>query len=258
MKFTRIFFIATLFCVPLTALGQKFLEKPYTKWSEEEAMKVISNKPFADQYASEGTESLLGAIENARGQSDNRLGGQERGSQARTRSSQPVVIRLHSSTPVRQAMVRLRQLQANYDKMSADDQKKFDAGQATLLTCAICKDYYVVTMVLWKDTSPGAVNLGLFQNMKLEDFKGKMWLQNDKGERREVEQFTAAKGGGDMSIFFFKRVDDKGNPLITPESKTFKVIFDNYLRTNTADGGRIPPNFEFQVSKIVVDGKVEF
>jgi hypothetical protein len=258
MKFTRIFFIATLLCVPLTALAQKTAEKPYTKWSQDEAMKVISSKPFADQYVSEKMSNVLGVVDNARGQADNRLGGQDRGSMGRTLTAPPVVLRLHSATPVRQAMVRLRQLQAGYDKMSSDDQKKFDAGQTTLLDCAICKDYYVITMVKFKDSSPGAVNLGLFQNMKLEDFKGKIWLQNDQGERREVEQFTAAKAGGDMSIFFFKRLDDKGSPLFTPESKTIKVIFDNYLREQAADGYLLPPNFEFQVSKIIVNGKVEF
>lgn len=258
MKLTKFILVVFISCLSATAFGQKLPDKPYTKWSEDEAMKVISNKPFADQYVSENSSNVLGQIDNLRGQSDNRIGGQERGSQARNRTAPPVVIRLHSSTPVRQAMVRLRQLQGGYDKMSGDDQKKFDASQATLLNCAICKDYYVVTMIKFKDSSPGAVNLGLFQNMKLEEFKGKVWLQNDKGERREVEQFTASKGGGDMSIFFFKRLDDKGNPLLSPESKMLKVVFDNYLRTNSADGWMIPSTFEFQVSKITIDGKVEF
>ena len=261
MKLTRFaLFIFTVSCLSTFAFAQKLPDKPYTKWNQDDVKKVLYNKPFSDQYVSEKASNNVAITNNARQQSDTSLGigGNDRGSMARTLTAPPVVIRLHSSSPIRQAMVRLRQLGAEYDKMSADDQKKFDASQATLLNCAICKDYYVVTLMKFKDSSAGSVNLGLFQNMKLEDFKGKMWLANDKGERREVEQFTAAKGANDMSVFFFKRLDDKGNPLLTPDSKTLKIVFDSYLRENSADGWMIPSTFEFQVAKIIIDGKVDF
>lgn len=257
MKLTKLVLFLCITCLSATAFGQKFLEKPYQKWSQEEALKIISEKPFADQFT--GGQNETAKEQQQREQADTRLGGSDRGSSAVSLGKPPVYIRLHSSLPVRQALVRLRQIAAGYDKMNGDDQKKFDATTATLLSCAICTDYYVITMIKAKDKSMGAVDTGLFQTMKLEDFKGKVWLVNDKGEKRELEQFTPSKGSGDTSIFFFKRADEKGNVLISPETKDFKFVFDRtLLDRNNPYSELLPPSFEFKVGKILVDGKVEF
>lgn len=257
MKLTKLILFLCVASLSVTVYGQKFLDKPYQKWSQEEALKIISEKPFADQYT--GGQNETAKEQQAREQADTRLGGSDRGSAGRSLGKPPVYVRLHSSLPVRQALVRLRQIAAGYDKMSGDDQKKFDGSTATLLSCSICNDYYVVTMIKAKDKSMGAVDNGLFQTMKMEDFKGKVWLVNDKGEKRELEQFTPSKGSGDTAIFFFKRADDKGSVLIMPDSKEFKFVFDrSLLDRHNPDSELLPPSFEFKVAKITIAGKVEF
>ncbi|MET0753449.1 MAG: hypothetical protein ABWZ66_08755, partial [Pyrinomonadaceae bacterium] len=234
------------------------LEKPYQQWSQEEAMKVVSAKPFADQYQSTGALAALSQQQQIREQWDTRMRGHDRGRTSRIQTIAPVVIRLHSALPVRQALVRLRQIQVGYDKMKEDDRKKFDESQKVLLNCAICQNYYVVTLTKWKDKSE-AVDDGLFQTMKFEDFKGKVWLVNDKGERREVAQFTPPKVAGDPAVFYFKRTDDSGNPLLTTETKEFKFLFDNsLLDSNNSYGYLVPRSFDFSVSKLIIDNKVEF
>lgn len=250
MKLTKFTLFVFMLCLSATAFGQKPLDKPYQKWSKEEARKVADEKPFADQYQSAGGS---GAV-----QFDTRLSGSDRGSAARNLQLPPVFIRLHSALPVRQGIVRLQAIGAGYDKMNEEDKKKFDESTAKFLECTICKNYYVITMMKSKNSQMGAVDDGLFQTMKLEDFKGKMYMVNDKGERRELEQFSAAKGAGEQSVFFFKRLDDKGNPFLTPENTDFKVVFDSELRQKGQYAGLLPPAFEFKVAKITVDGKVEF
>jgi hypothetical protein len=250
MKLTKFTLFVFMFCLSTTAFGQKGLEKPYHQWTREEARKIANEKPFADQYQAAGGG---GAV-----QFDTRLSGTDRGSSARNLQLAPVFIRLHSSLPVRQAVVRLQAIEAGYDKMGDEDKKKFDESTAKFLDCPICKNYYVITMMKSKNSQMGAVDDGLFQSMKMEDFKGRMHLINDKGERRELEQFTPAKGAGDSSVFFFKRLDDKGNPFVTAENTLFKVVFDSELRQTGQYAGLLPPAFEFKVAKITVDGKVAF
>jgi hypothetical protein len=260
MKITKLVLFFCISCLAVTAFGQKTSEKPYQQWSKDEAMKVISALPWANQYQSTGALAGIAMQQQQREQSDTSISGRERGSSSRLLEVPPIIIRLHSALPVREALLRLRQLQLNYEKMSDADKKKFDTANSTLLNCPICKDYYVVTLLKYKDSSMGSVDDGLFERMKLEDFQGKLWLENDKNERRELVQFTPPKGSGDTAIFYFKRVGEDGKPLLTPENKSFKFVIAPSLRerNNNPYAALLPDSFEFKISKITVDGKVEF
>jgi hypothetical protein len=259
---TKLLMLAGLFCLASAAFAQdtqKTLQKPYQKWSSEEARKIISNPPWADQYQSSGGLAAVQQQQNARDQADNRIGGSNRGREGRNIEPPPIVIRLHSALPVRQAMVRLQQLQIGYDKMSEADRNKFDESKKIFLNCPACQNYYVVTITKFKDSTPGVVDDGIFQTMKFEDFKGKIFLVNDKNEKREVVQFTAPKGTGESAYFFFKRTDDKGNLLVTPETKELKFVFGNeLLDDNNQYSWLLPRTFNFKVSKMMVNEKIEF
>jgi hypothetical protein len=263
MKLNK-FILAFFLCVSaVSAFGQsveKTLQKPYAKWSLEEATKIISSKPFADQYQSSSALNAGAQDQQRREQADTFLGGNTRGRTVDgVQTALPIVIRLHSALPIRQAQVRIRQIQANYDKMNDEQRKKFDESQKIMLDCAICKEYYVVTITKFKDASATAIDNGLFQTMSFEDFKGKIWLTNDKGEKRELAQFTAPKRGGEPAVFYFKRNDEKGNPLLTTDSKMLKFVFSNDLLDNDNQYSYLlPRNFEFSVSKLIMDNKVEF
>ncbi|HEY0426756.1 MAG TPA: hypothetical protein VGC76_03015 [Pyrinomonadaceae bacterium] len=259
----KIFILFASLCCFSTAFGQnveKTLQKSYQKWSQEEALKIISSKPFADQYQSSSGMNAIAQQQQAREQADTFLGGNQRG---RTidgvRTVTPIVIRLHSALPVRQAQVRLRQIQAGYDKMNGEERKKFDESQKIMLECAICKDYYVVTITKFTDSSGTSVDNGIFQLMKFEDFKGKIWLVNDKDEKRELAQFTPPKKAGEPAVFYFKRTDEKGNLLLTTDSKTLKFVFSNdLLDDDNQYSYLLPRTFEFSVSKLIFNNKVEF
>jgi hypothetical protein len=264
MKLNKLILFVFLCCFASAAFGQsveKTLKKPFREWSQEEAMKVISAKPFADQYQSEKSNNVGAQIDQLNGQAQNNIGGSYRGTgnNDRVLGALPVVIRLHSSLPVRQAQVRIRQIAAGYDKMNEEQRKKFDETQKIMLDCAICKDYYVVTLLKFKEASATSIDTGIFQNMAFDYFKGKIWLLNDKDEKRELAQFTAPKKPGDPAIFYFKRTDDKGNPLLTTDSKSFKFMISNDLLDNDNQYSYLlPRSFEFSVSKLIFDNKVEF
>jgi hypothetical protein len=258
MKFTHICVLVFALVTTLPAFGQKYLQKSHKEWSKDEAMKVISDFPWASQYQSERGLDANAKLRQAREQSDTRLSGSERGNMGAQGIPVPIVIRLFSAMPVRQGIVRLQQIDAGYDKMNSDDKAKFDAGKAGFLECKICKDYYVVTLQKFKDSSTSVTN-GIFQTLKLPDVKGKIWLENDKGERRELTEFTPPKNETDFAIFFFKRTDDAGQPFYTPSDKLIKFMFSNDLRDNTSEYSLLIPRlFEFKVQKMVVEGQLIF
>jgi hypothetical protein len=261
MKINKLLCLIGLGIFALSVPAQKTMDKPYHKWSKDEAFKMISNLPFADQYQSTDAVNAVSTQANAADQADNRFEGRERGrGSGRYLAPTPVVVRLHSALPVRQAIVRLQEISAGYDKMNEADQKKFDASVAGFLECAVCKGYYVVTMFKFKNSAMGVVDDGLFQTSKLEEFQNRVWLENDKGEKRMIEQFSPAKGPGDTAILFFKRQDEKGNVLITPDTKEFRIVFNNEFRSSKTNqyAFLMPSAFEFKVSKIMIGDQVAF
>jgi len=259
MKYTYIlFFVFTIVFSSQVTFGQKFLSKPYKEWSSEEVAKVLSDSPWATQYQSERGLAAAGMEQQARDQAGTNISGRDRGNLGRPEVPVPLNIRLFSALPVRQALTRGQQLQIGYDKMSADEQKKFDDGRAKFLECPICSDYYVVTITKWKDTST-SVSQGIFEGISAAELKGKIYLVNDKGDKLDFTEFTAPKNATDSAVFFFKRKNDKGETFFTPSDKSIKLVFANELRdASNAYSGLLPKQIEFKVAKMVIDGNLVF
>ncbi|MEP7148477.1 MAG: hypothetical protein ABI857_06295 [Acidobacteriota bacterium] len=259
MKYIYAFILVLTLMAASPANGQKFLEKPYREWSKEEAFKVTADSPWAVEYQSERGLDDQARLQQRREQADTRLSGSDRGNQGRPSVPIPVVMRLHSALPVRQAIVRLQQIGAGYDKMKREEQEKFDASTAKFLECAICRDYYVVTLGKWRDTSTVGISDGIFQTFKYEDLKGKVSLVNDRDERLEIVSFTPPKNSTDSAIFFFKRPVAEA-PFFLRSDKEIRFLFSNDLRDNTSAYSKLIPRvFEFKISKILsADGKIQF
>jgi len=262
MKLNRSIFLLFICLCFLTSavLAQKTWEKPFQKWNKDDAIKVLGSSPWAQTYQSNERSSSAAAQQISREQSQGaNSGGSNPRSIARNFGPPPVVIRLHSALPIRQALVRLQQINAGYDKMDEKQKADFDAGTKGFLACAICQNYYVVTITQFTDSSGQSIEEGIFQRMALKDLKGNVWLVNEKGEQRELIQFTPPKIRGDSAVFFFSKKDDKGNLFLTPESKDFKLVFKNeFLSVSNPYASLVPRNFEFKVSKMMMANNVEF
>lgn len=237
--------------------AQKYAEKPYTSWSRENAMEMLSDSSWARTYHNMAAAATADQIEAARAQSDNRLSGRERGSSGRFGGTPPVYARLHSALPIRQALARMNQIAANYDKM--DDAKKadFDAKAKSLLECSICQTHYVVTLTAAVDSRGQGVEEGVFQGMTKADLVGNIWLETEKGVKRELVEFIPPKKAGDSAVFFFARKDAQGNELVSESTGTLSVVFDNnFLIPSNRFASMLPRRFEFKVSKLMQGGKL--
>jgi hypothetical protein len=244
----------------ITISAQKVLEKPVQKWSKDEALQLLSNSPWAKTYQSTAGASSSAQQQIAREQSQSVYsGGSNPRSVARDFGPPPVTMRLHSALPIRQAIVRLQQIDVGYDKMDEKQRADFDKSRQNFLNCAICQKYYVITMTKFVDSKGQGVDEGIFQRMTLEQLKGNIWLLNEEGERRELVQFNPPKGAGDMAVFYFARADDKGNTFLTPENKKFEFVFDNtFLDSRNPYAPMLPRRFEFNISKLVANGNILF
>lgn len=262
MKLNKIVFLLALCLCFFTdsAIAQKTLEKPFQKWNRDEALKILNDSSWSKTFQSTEAAALASAqqIGREQGQTANR-GGNNPQSVERNLGQSPVVIRLHSALPVRQAIVRTQQIVADYDKMDEKQKADFDAAKKGFLECAVCQKYYVITLTRTPNPSGQSIEEAIFQRLTLKDMKGNVWLINDKGEKRELVQFTAPQARGDAAVFFFARKDDKENLFLTPENKEFKFVFNNdFLTPSNPYAHLVPRNFEFKVSKMMVNEKLEF
>ena len=74
---------------------------------------------------------------------------------------------------------------------------------------------------------------------------------NERGQRRQLIHFVAPRVPGEEAIFFFPRLDDKGAPLLTLENKDLLINLSDKQVNSVA-------NFKLDVSKLVLNGRVEF
>lgn len=242
------------------AAAQKSVpDKPIEKWSQKDAMDVLNESAWTKSYQSLQGAAAASQADALRAQSDNRLIGAERGRSERSGAPAPVIMRLHSGLPIRLALVRLNQLGAGYDKMNDEDKAKFNEGAKKLLDCALCQNYYVVTLTLMSNPSGQGVEEAIFQGMTNEQMKGQVWLRNDKGVTRPLAQFVPPQKRGDSAVFFFARKDEKGDLLLTKDNSEFSFVFDgNFFNSNNRFAPMIPRQFDFKLSKITVGDSLVF
>ncbi len=263
MKLNKLLMLlACVYGLIVTVSAQK-MDKPFDTWNRDQAQKVLTDSSWAKTYQSPQGSAFASAVQAGREQGQNaNSGGSSPSSVARNFGPAPVVIRLHSALPVRQALIRLQQIEAGYDKASEDQRAKFNSSAKSFLECPICKNYYVVTITKFPeklDSGNGGIDEAIFQSMTLNDLKGKVHLVNDKGEKRELVQFTAPTHPGESAVFFFARFDDKKNPLLTSESKELKFVFaSDFLDSRNRYAYLVPRYFDFKVSKMMFANTVEF
>ena len=212
-------FVSLLF-LSISAHAQTVWDKkPFQQWSGYEAIQIIIDSPWAKTI-----------------RDDN--------------GSYSANIRLHSALPIRQALVRQKQTRMNYNRLNAADKAKIDSDVQEALECPECTNFYIVTLRIIPTDQKA---LRLLTSSSLDDLKPYVSLANDKGERRELINFIPPKGGGDNAVFFdnavfyFKRLDERGKPLLTIENKKLYFSVDE-----KAWKGKLMhlPKVTFEVSKL--------
>jgi hypothetical protein len=210
-----------------SAQKDEWQSKPYQQWTKKDVQQVLGDSPWAQTQVRSGPMVTLG-------------------NDVRPSPDKVYTLRLRSALPVRQALLRLRQLNEKYDEMSDKKKAEFDEKNKVLVECSTCADNYVVSL-----TSPmTSTTIPLLpETMKLY-----VRLMDDRGRQRELVHLTPPKSVGQELVFFFPKLDEKGEPLLTPSSK--KLIFT--IDTSAIGLDATIRRFEFDVSKMILNGQVAF
>jgi hypothetical protein len=226
----------------LTVWGKDFWDdKPFTEWSQQEAMKVLSESPWAR------TQTVMAGVLGAGQQQSNSSRAKDlpRVQSAGTNSgaglsqagvsfgagdSVPLFVRWHSSARIRQALGRLGQLQQNVPEAEV---KKFVETPM--------EDYQIAV------TGP---LLDSFNQMSLSSFQEKTFLISKKNKAKKIalKNYAAPKDRQDgVALFTFSRLVD-GKPALTAEDDEIEFV---------AQAGKINVKASFKLSKMMSDGKLD-
>ena len=227
-------------CV-FTVLGKDFWEeKPFTQLNQQEAMKILSESPWAR------TQSVMAGTLGGKQQSSNDRARdlpsvQAPGTNSGAALSQagvsfaagdavPLFIRWHSSSRIRQALGRLGQLQQNVPEAEV---RKFSEAPV--------EDYQIAV------TGPV---LDAFNQMSLASFQEKTFLTSKKNKTKKValKIYVAPKGRQDrVTLFSFPKQGD-GMPGFTAEDDEVEFV---------AQSGKINLKASFKLAKMMSDGKLD-
>lgn len=255
MKYT-FFFVLLLFVSPVFT-QEDWKTKDFDKWNAKDVETILNNSAWVE---SQEVRLHLEASAQASAREV-----QQNISLAPTAARETVgtgiltpgidftfTLRLRSSMAIRLALIRKNQLETNVKKLIAKDLDLFNQRQKGLYECPACAENYVLTLGSKSRESKGADAVyTTFGGAKFADIKRYIYLQNDKGEKRELVHFAPPKAPGDEAIFFFRRFDDKNNLLFTKKSKYLILNLTNN-RVNTAT------NFKIEIAPLVVGDKVDF
>ncbi|MBA3632306.1 MAG: hypothetical protein H0W58_05785 [Acidobacteria bacterium] len=254
MKYT-FFFVLLLFVSPVFA-QEDWKIKDFDKWNAKDVETILNNSAWVKsqevrlQYENRTTAvagSVVGNVSLA----------PSIGNTVGVGSISPAVdftfiLRLRSSLAIRLALIRKNQLETKVENLSAKERELFQQKQKGLYECPACAENYVVTVTSKSRENKGADAIfSTFAGARFDDIKRYIYLQNDKGEKRELAHFTPPKVPGDEATFFFKRFDDKNNLLFTKDSKYLILNLTNN-QVNTAT------NFKIEIAPLIVGDRVDF
>lgn len=235
------------------AFGKDFWEKkPYTKWSEKEARKMITKSPWTYEFQYGRIGDIGGniqgrpiprAAQSADQSSSIDIGG---ASDSEREYITYIHISLFSSRPIRQAFVSLL---ADGNKKKLERFKDF----AT-------RDINDEVIVSWTiDSKPKGVQ-GILELRRqldaasLAELKNDTFLATDSGRKVYIKDYRPPSPDGTGAKFIFPKIAEDGKPLLTPQDKSLRFQTKKF-RIGDSD---VAVDATFKVKDMMFDGKLEY
>ena len=243
-------FLFLIFTFTTLALhAQELWQKPASEWSKEDVEKILNKSPWS--ISQELRIRYQGGLRSVAG-SGNIIFGDLVESGTEPPTDFTFTLRLRSGTPIRLALVRQKEIEEDFSKLKGEARSAFIQKYRGLVECPACTENYVLTLSSKSKSNPGADAVyTAFGGAKLADLQRYIYLQNDKGEKRQLVYFVPPKAPGEEAVFFFPRFDDKRKLLFSTENK--------YLVFNlTKDEVNITTNFKVQLKPLFNGNAVDF
>jgi len=234
MNFVRIALISTVIAAPL--LADDACRKPFSKWNAKQARKWLTDSPWVKQMTLAHIAQSSALDENA-GSGQSGMGsprtavdpprgyGADKGSGMHGEKDifYAYTVRLFSALPVRQAYLRLAQLDRDYDEMSPDQKQAFDSSMSQAL--ATGTQDIVVTLDFESNDRKllMEVNRQLRQATR-ETLNQQAYLISDHLGRIYLKDYVPPSGDGAGARLVFPREID-GEPVVLAKDKQVKLEF---------------------------------
>ena len=221
-----------LFPIAVSAQSQK---KPYSEWSEKEALNILNHSPWGQTQTVADTSKMFDTGRTL-------ASGESRVAEVPQTDFR---IRFFSAKPIRQAISRLVAIK---QKGEVNPQL---AGQLRALAAADFPDYIVITVVteVTQSGSQMGVAAALLDKQVTAQLKSGTYLAVNGGQRVFLQEYQAPRSDGFGARFIFPR-QVEGKSLINSDSG--EILFHAELN------GGPTLNMRFKVKDMVFDGKLEF
>ena len=234
---TKKFAVLLLLTVCLTAAGSIFGQKqlkPWKEWSKKDAEKMLSNSPWSQRQVDmdfvEPTpltrprdSSIDATLKQNEGMTSN--------------------IRFFSARPVRQAFVRIIQLQ----------KKDITPEMMTRLNTFAETPSENLIVVAVAVENPDANMLGkamqIYRNATTTKLKNTTYLERNDGKRVFIDEYTPPGSDGFGARFIFPRTLD-GKPFLSPEHTLVRFVSEL--------DSTIKLRMDFKVSEMMLNGNLEY
>lgn len=216
-----------------SVIGQKKV-KPWKEWSKNDAQKILTDSPWAQRQVD---MDFVEPTPLTRPK-DSSIDATLKQNEGMTSS-----IRFFSARPVRQAFVRIMQLQ-NKDlspEMVTRLNTFAEAPSENLIVIAVAVE------------NPDANMLGkamqIYRNATTTKLKSTTYLERSDGKRVFIEEYTPPGKDGFGARFIFPRMLD-GKPFLSPEFSIVRFVSEL--------DSTIKLRMDYKVSEMMFDGKLEF
>jgi hypothetical protein len=160
-------------------------------------------------------------------------------------------VRFFSAPPIRQALLRIQQIQYGYDGWAAEEKRRFDESVAADLLSGF-GDWIVVTVGFRSNDPNEESNVRrFFERQNTETLNNKAFLSTEQFSQVRIHTYFAPRDEGIGAKFVFPR-QYQGTPLV---SKTSKTVSFELLDVPTAS-----PRLRarFAVKDMTINGQVVF
>jgi hypothetical protein len=249
--------LGILLVAVLTVRAEDFwVKKEWTKWSKDECNKMLQDSPWSKHWA-KGSVNVTASLPGNSGANAEGAGGEK----------SPEIhyyVQLRSSLPVRQAVVRMQQIQG-YSKLTDEQKKEFDAKAD-----AFFKTTYDEVILVHVDYGSNVQTFErdmatYFKNIREDSVPVDFYLINEKGDRISPMRFVSPKNGSYAFDLIFPRLKDK-EPVIHQGDKSMDIQFlspavgaqASSLDPSIGTFGSERVLIQFKLDKMMIQGKPSF
>ncbi len=187
---------------------QRTLQRPFEQWTEEQAVELLNDSPWAKQATF--TRLIEGVGSGVRGEKE---------------ILSTYYVRLLSAKPVRQALARLEQIKRGYEKMDDRDKASFDEMIRPGLELDMSR--WMVVSVNFRSNDPERENrlARFFETETTESLRNNAFLATAKVSQVRLAAYHPPAGDGLGARFVFPRTVD-GQEIVSGPQDTLVFELD--------------------------------